>query len=668
MTSTLSKRLCAIAISIVFAAFLGNSCLVSAANADPSNTEGSDRAFSTEVTSGEETTETKSLPTQTASDVAGVVSTTSTSDEGEGSSSSDNVEADTSGLSDDTSDNPVGEVYLVVAPSFSWEDIDNDNTPNLQRLAGRYACANVIAEDKVDVYALDANPRFHYVRVNSTKAREIDLRVAEIYEKLGPNDSLFITSSPYLARIDAYALPGYGALIMVDAGDNGLLTSTSTHRSGLVTSSNVSNAIAHLLEAPQVKPGNVSIYAFTDSYGALARTKQLARENSIAVSVDESRDEFIAVFVAIMAVVFSLSIVLLFLDIRIKPTSLQHLLPATRLLWIIALAIPLATFIMFLQLPSFTTAEIAFDYFSFAAMEIAFICIIVALVFRWTYALFTMLGLTILVLVADQLLGGPMTATGYLSYSPMGATRYYGMGNEGASLLFGSWVTLSALLLNQVKRERFLRIFKHWIFPLGSLFIFAVIAAPWWGSNFGVIIWGTVGLIIAASMFKGRHFSWMMVVCLTLIAALLAFIVLVLDTSFETESHLGTYASTLQSDAWWMVVPEVIRNMLSLSWNTITFSPALAVGFFIILGFMIMLRVRQPGGYRKFWEDNQAFASGYTALLVTAIIMLFVEDSGILMPALLLLYALAGLVWLVCSSHSWHIRRWVARRRMVMGD
>ncbi len=556
----------------------------------------------------------------------------------------------------------VPDVYLVVAPNLTWSAIDNDNTPNLQYLAGNNACANVITQDKVDIPGMKTYSNFHYTRINAIKMSQVDETVAAIYAGMDDMDALIITSSPALAENPDYELPGYGVFIMVDAGDNGLLTSTTVRRSGLITSGNAAEAICSLLESPQIKPGSLSIFAFTGLMGAIDRTTQMARDNSIAVSIKDTEPFFYTVLLVVMGVTFLFSIVLLFLDIRIKPAFLRHMLPATRILWIIALSIPLASYLMFLQLPSFTTAEITFDYFIFMVMELSFLSFIIALVFRWTYSLIFILSITVLTLVADQLLGGPMTATGYLSYAPIEAVRYYGLGNEGASLLFGSWIMLSAIILNTAKSERFAKAFRTWLFPVATVFICLVIGAPWWGTNFGVIIWGSVGAIAAWTMFNGWKLTAKRVAAITLAAAIAAFGALVLDTAFNDESHLNTYAAILASDEWYMVIPDVIANVFELSWHTIVFSPALTVAFVAILAFMIALSVRKPGAYAEFWQNNRAFKGGYTALLITAIIMLFVEDSGILMPALLLLYALAGLLWLVCSNHSWHIRWWMAQR------
>lgn len=572
-------------------------------------------------------------------------------------------------------DNPNGTVYLLVCPKLSWSDITNDQTPTIQYLAGNHAVANVITESKVDTYTLDENPRFHYLRINAKTPAEIDNAVASIYSKLGANDSLIITSSPSLAKIDSFRIEGYALFILVDAGDNGLLTSSTVRRSGLITSGNAGAAIEALLQSPQRHPGNLSVFALTEGTGALGRTTWLARQSSIAASIQDSQDSFITIFLIGVGITLAFSIGLLFLDARIQPSFLEHFLPATRILWIIVLAIPLGSYLMFLQLPSLTNAEIALDYFAFAVMEISFVCIIIALVFRWSYALFFMLGSTTALLLVDQLLGGPMTATGYLSYAPIETTRYYGIGNEGASLAFGAWIMLSGLILNQFegvrssarKRSAALDHFKRWGFPAVSAAIILVIAAPWWGANFGVIIWGIVSAAVAWALFNDIDITWKQVVAFTAISAVMAFFVLVLDSTYNFESHMGTTADSL-ARGWHLVALEIVFNMLRLSVNTLFFSPALSVAFFAILAFLLWLRVAKPGIYAQFWQENKTFKNAYSAILVASVLMLLVEDSGILMPALILLYNIAGLLWLVCDRHSWHIRKWVGRRISAIGE
>ncbi len=554
-----------------------------------------------------------------------------------------------------------GQVYLVVAPNLSWEDISNESTPVLQHLVGNGAVANVITERKIDVIRLVDNPRMHYMRLNDASASVTESYVAGIYGNLKENDSLIVTSSPSLAKIDTYRLDGYGLLIMMDGSDNGLISSLTVRRSGLITSGNLGDAIDQLLLEKQRNPANLSIAPFTSSYGALQRADMLSRNDSIAVSVKESKDGFISMFIALLGVTLVLSMGLISLDIHIRPRFLAYLLPITRILWIGMLSIPLATFIMHLQLPSFTTAEITFDFFLFVAMEISFVCIIVALVFRWTYSLLLILALTTLTLLVDQLLGGPMTVCGYLSYSPIETTRYYGIGNEGASLAFSSWIMFSGLVLNRFANMGAARHFRRWIFPVGCAAVVTILAAPWWGCNFGTLIWGTVGSIVAWWLFNGMRVTWKHMAVFVLVALALTIGVLFLDSAFNDESHLGVTADSL-TGGWHLVAFRIIADMLRLSWNTILFSPILAAIFVAIVAFMIYLRWRKPGQYRTFWDENCPFTAAYTALVATALIMLLIEDSGILMPALVLLYETAGLLWLVCDRHSWHIRSFTRRK------
>lgn len=554
-----------------------------------------------------------------------------------------------------------GQVYLVVAPNLSWDDINNESTPVLQHLVGNGAVTNVITERKIDVIRLVDNPRMHYMRLNDTSASVIESYVSGIYANLGENDSLIVTSSPSLAKIDTYRLDGYGLLIMVDGGDNGLLSSLTVRRSGLITSGNLGDAIDQLLLEKQRNPANLSVSAFTGSYGAIQRADTLSRNDSIAVSVKESKDGFISMFIALLGITLVLSMGLISLDIHIRPRFLAYLLPITRILWIVMLSIPLATFIMHLQLPSFTTAEITFDFFLFVAMEISFVCIIVALVFRWTYSLLLILALTTFTLLVDQLLGGPMTVCGYLSYSPIETTRYYGIGNEGASLAFSAWIMLSGLVLNRFANTGPGRHFRRWVFPVGCVVVVTILAAPWWGCNFGTLIWGTVGSIVAWSLFNNVRVTWKRMGAFVLVAFALTIGVLFLDSAFSDESHLGVTTDAL-TGGWYLVAFRIIADMLRLSWNTILFSPVLAAIFVAIVAFMIYLRWKKPGQYRTFWDENRPFTAAYTALVATALLMLLIEDSGILMPALVLLYETAGLLWLVCNRHSWHIRSFTRRR------
>jgi hypothetical protein len=605
----------------------------------------------------------------------GDAATTDASTTADASSSdvSDTATADQSGSADATTSDEqdpfpgVGNVYLVNIPNLTWDDIDNETTPTIQYIAGNYTVANVIEGEKVDIYHYEQCDRFHYVSIDSTSLEDADDYVERIFNNLTEHDSLIITSSPSLST-NTYDVTGYSVLIMVDGGDNGLLESNTVRRAGLLTSANVGDIIDDLLVDRQTHPANVYTSFVSWSMGAQARTSTLSRENSIVISIAESTDFYIMLLVISASIALAASLVLLFLDARRQPAFLEHFLPAVRILWILVMSIPLAAYLMLPQLPVGTTSEITIDYLFFTIMEISFVCFIIALVLRWTYAFIFMLGLTVFVILIDPIIGGPMTFTSLLSYDPIQNVRYYGIGNEGAALAFGAWIMLSAFILNRANPERrATQRFKKWGFAVGSLVVIFITAAPWLGANFGVIIWGLVTAIFAWAMFNGIKPTWKQVFVLVILAGAAAYGVLWLDSTFNMESHMGTTADTLH-ESWYTAVFTLAIDMLRLSWNTLTYSPLLSVAFFAVCGFLVWIRKAKPGPYRKFWEDNQPFAAGYAANLVCALLMLLVEDSGIVMPALVLLYDVTGLLWMVCNFHSWHIRNWTAHKARITAE
>ncbi len=556
-----------------------------------------------------------------------------------------------------------GEVYVLVAPGLSWQDITASDTPTLYALAGTHACANVVVDAIYDLSVYQGAGNFHYAQLNGYSLQEIDEYVSTILQDMGSADSLVITASPAFAQTP-FEARGYTPTIVADAGDNGLLTSTTTTRSGLITSSDLNGAICALVQVAQRHPGAVSVYGLSNFLNTTNRVSTLSHADSVALAIQDSKPYYFTFFVLLMGLTFALSITMTLLEIKIRPTFLNFLIPVTRILWVVAIAFPLASYLMFVQLPPVVTPTIALCFCFAWLAALSFIALLIGFMCRWLYSLLFLFLITAVTLIGDQLLGGPLTACGYLSYSPLDITRYYGIGNEGASLMFGSWIMLSALLMNRFPDRAFIKPFKLWIFPLVSVFVITVIAAPWWGSNFGVLIWGSVGAIVAWLLFNERKVTWKAVAVMVVVSALLACSVLFLDTTFNAESHMGAQMSSLNG-GWFRDIFLVVCDMVRLSWNTVVFSPFLAACFLFIFFYLIWLRVAKPGPYAQFWKRNIPFKAAYVALLITSGLMLFTEDSGIFMPALLLLYAMAGFIWLVCDLHRWHLREWARTKHNI---
>ena len=556
------------------------------------------------------------------------------------------------------------DVYLLVATDLSWEGITRGLTPNLYEFLGNNASANVINDCHLDCDYYTNTSNFHYLFVPQGTAQEVEYILADTLANIGEQDTLIITSSTCFLEDDPDE-SAYSVLILKDTEDTGLLTSTTTRRMGLVTAGDVQNAIWALLDAPQKKPADLDIYTFTNAFSTSLRLDELVHDSTTAQALQASQPSFVSVFIVCLSFTIIFSLLLFFLEMRIRPKILAYLLPIVRVLWLFSLAIPLASYVMFLHIPSVADTTVMLDYCWFYAISIAFIGLVISLLTNWMWSYVVITTATVFTLIVDQLLGGPLSAGGYLSYAPIEHVRYYGIGNEGAALLFGAWVCVAGLYITRSPHSRITAMLKKWLYPVLSILVMAVIAAPWWGANFGVLIWGSVGIYISWRLLCGAHLRKRELAAAICLAGALAFFVLVADTSFNGESHMGGQINFSGSD-WLSQLETIFSDMAQMSFNTLVYSPPLTVIFFLLIVVLIVLYFRQPGTYKKFWQENMPFLGTSKALLVSAILMLFIEDSGILMPALLILYPVSGLVWLLCDYHSWHIRDFLNRRNIYI--
>ena len=556
-----------------------------------------------------------------------------------------------------------GDVYLIVAPGWEWSDINQDATPTLYSFVYANASANLTYNGALNWDEHKDLTSLHVLTFKTISPTDIEEVMNRVVNNLKTGDSLVITNSvAFLGEYDE--AEDYSCFVVKDASDKGLFTSSTTRHMGLIATRDAIAAVDALASTSQRFPASLTVYPASELMPTITRLNILERDSAMATALQESQPSFVVVMVAILIFAVLCTAVLLFLEIRIRPKVLAYLLPAARIMWIFSLAIPLATYLMMLQLPTHPDAEICLDYFWFCVLEISLVCLIVALVFRWTWAYMGLLGATVITLVLDQLAGGPLSVGSYLSYAPVEGVRFFGIGNEGAALLFGSWVMLVAFYLTRRPFSKLSQRLRRWLYPVASLVICTVIAAPWWGANFGVIIWGLVGTFVSWRLFSGHKFSKREVVAAVFVSGLLAIAVLFLDTTFNSGSHMGGHVNFFAGDLLGQIV-QVFVNVGKYCWDTLVFSPLLTVLFVAVVGFLLFIAIAQPGPYEAFWKLHSEFHGAFYALIVTAILMFLFEDSGILMPALLLLYPLSGLMWFVCNFHSWHIRSFIKERGVL---
>lgn len=430
----------------------------------------------------------------------------------------------------------------------------------------------------------------------------------------------------------APADPGSGA---------GVLTSSSTHREGLVTLLDVAATVLDTLgiERPVQMVGNEMEFA-EDGSTLDARISRLDRMERTATAVDTPKGYFQGGYIVLAVLVFLVATLLL---IRREPPGGAG--RVVRALLLLVLAIPVSGSCMFVFAGSPGTAAEVAVLFTLAVLALTAVSLAVGRLERGALPVAFVSGVTVLVLLVDQWLGGPWSFTGLFGFSPVLGARYYGMGNEGASMLVGALLVSAALAID-LAPERLARPARHWGFALLGTIATITVAAPFLGANVGVAIWGTIAVGVAWAGMNGRPLGWKGTLAILAAVVLLigAFSLLDLDGG-AGQTHLGRAWESAGKggvgELWTIAARKAETNLRVLTRTNWSYL------LFVILGLLAYMRARPQGVFRGTLEAYPAFAAAMTAGLAGGLFGYLTEDSGIVIPALVMLYVGGAALYLM---------------------
>jgi len=475
--------------------------------------------------------------------------------------------------------------------------------------------------------------------------RTLDAVVALASERFSEDTVMVVSQSTGDVLVDRPE--GLGPVVIAGEGWSGYITSNSTQRDGLVTNLDVTATVLEALglERPVQVVGN-EMRTTTAPPTLEERVAQLDRMDRTAVSVDAAKPGIVNSFVVLTVITLLLGAFVLVRARHWTSRSLGWWVLGLRLALMAVMSIPVASWLMFMWLrwPS-TPAQSVLGLLATAAVVFGgAVVLLFRTPFRVPIAALSLL--TALTIMVDQLLGAPASFTNTFGYSPLLAARFYGMGNEAAAILMGSSLVGVALLFDQWPDSRWTRLGKLYGLPLLGVAVIGTAAAPFWGANIGVAVWGVVGFGLAWVLMNGRRVSagtviWMGLGVAVVIAAFAAVDLL----GGGSQTHLARAITSAGQGGWielWNIVVRKaqtnVRVLTHTNWAYIL------VATLAFLGFM---RWRPQGGFAETLSANPIFADAITVSLVAGVVAYFSEDSGIVIPALEVFYVGVAIVWLM---------------------
>ncbi len=525
-------------------------------------------------------------------------------------------------------------VTVIVTPPLTWPDVTAGDMPALRSLAEDSAVALVVSKRPGDSReTLTSVAGVTVVEASGTPA-QIDARIAEAVAAAPVGSAVVVASALGEARAGRGAPAG---VVVVSAPGHtpGVLESLSTRRPGLVTDGDVAATVARIEGAGEATAG-LAASVVTDGRTPAERMDRLQRMAIFLTAAEKIRFPVFNVYTAAMTVL--LLGAWFFAERGRAAARFAYWSLVLRRLIVLGLVLPVGATLLhvanrFPESPErIVGLLLAASGFLWVFAEFAW--------HRWgTAGALAFCGIAAAgVLGIDQLTGASLTLSSIFSYSPLAGYRFFGIGNEGASILVGGALIGLALELDATTpapvRRRLL---------IAATGVAAVLlcAAPFFGANVVVSLWGTVTFAafgVAAEQRRVRIRDIVATVALS-VAAVAA---MVLFDRFTGGTHIGRAVAEASGGGLAGLVSARIATSVRIFTDSAL--PALMLAVTAVVAYV---RVRPRGRAAAVFSRYPCFAAAFTAGLVGGVVGSLAEDSGVVIIALVLTYLMGALVALM---------------------
>ena len=465
---------------------------------------------------------------------------------------------------------------------------------------------------------------------------ELDQVVALAQAHARSGDTLMVASeSP--ASDPVSGVQGFGPLLVSGMGLHGYLNSSSTHRPGILT--NLDITAGALQAVGVVRPVQVVGSPLTSVEGSAAvdqRIAHLVALNGTAVSIDSLRTPVADIYIKFFVAVLALTALFFVLRDRFTRRAQRVLALVLAVAALALLTVQPAGWLMFVA-----TSNVASPGAALALLLAASLVLLGAALAVWRSAglrtAAAVLSLfAVVLLVSDQFLGAPLSFINFMGYSPLQSARYYGMGNQPAAYIVGASIVGLALVLDRCRAAPWAGAVRRLGLPLVGVVVVVSAAAPFLGANVGVAIWGTAGFAVAWALMNERRITWKMVlVALVVIVLLIAAFAAVDVFGHGPKTHLARSVASAQQGGigqlWLIVARKASTNARVLG------ETEWAWALYALIAFVAVMLLRRPSELAASLDQNPALRAAIWACAVACVLAFFTEDSGIIVPAFLIL-------------------------------
>ncbi|WP_427339139.1 hypothetical protein [Caloranaerobacter sp. DY30410] len=413
----------------------------------------------------------------------------------------------------------------------------------------------------------------------------------------------------------------------------GVLFSKTTKRKGIVSNIDIAPSITKYLGV-DYKDFTGTDIEFKEYSDNLAFVKQLSYKIKFVSNIRKQSLKFyvISEMIFIIIVIF----ILLF-----KGLLTKKLLRIIKLILMLIIIIPL----VFLIVSSYNIMD-TWKYVKYISI-ISFFILMLALAFNSERKLQFVGVLTYITILIDLFTNCELAKMSIIGYDPIIGARYYGIGNELVGILiFSLFTTITFIFKNKLNK-----LFLYILLIFNTYLLIS--------SNFGANLGGglTLAFILVYIMFndflkvKKNYFN--IVKVLLMLLSVISIIIVTNAILSNNTTHIDSFLNRILSGDINYIYNIILRKLLM---NVKLFKVSIwgeSLRINIIL-FMILL-ITQKNIVKKILIKNKNIAFGFKCSILSAIFGLLLNDSGVVIAALILLLNVTALMYLTISElRMWH--------------
>ena len=478
-----------------------------------------------------------------------------------------------------------------------------------------------------------------------------DRLLSFVRDRIDPVTDLLLVVSPTSPAWAPVAHLGVAVASGPEFPAGATMLSSSTRRRGVVTLPDVAPTVLSHLGIAQPPSMNGRPWVSADAGGA-NRIQAAVDLDQESVFIDRIKSPVSAWFVLSQVIVYLMALALLAWresqtasGAGSRPAEGRGLARGLELAALALVAFPISTFFAGafkaheLGVPMFVTLLLTIDA--------ALVAVASAVTRRPLDRLLVIAGFTLATIAADLMTGGRLQLNTVFGYSPIVAGRFAGAGNIAFAILGASTVLTGALIVNRWPGRAAL-------WAVAGLFCFVIVVdgAPAFGSDVGGVLALVPALAVTWVLLSGRRPSVRILAlgvagALAALAVLAVFIAIDLSGPPASRTHLGRLVEDIRARGLDVLAETIqrkaasnLRVFRSTIW-TLFVPPGLAA--------LAWFLARPRGRWERLAETFPKLRAGLVGGLLVAVLGFAVNDSGIVVPAVVLsfLVPMALLVHLV---------------------